>query len=141
MATSTIPNLNLSFDTTPTSGSSKPVTSNGIYNAIQQSTADKVRWFNFGGSDTSQTIRAALNELGTRETATIYMTSGMMSIVSGGKVTNRATFGTVVKSSDDEYIFSLTSTDGLYFYGFGATATNAAQFTVSNVYRVTGTAI
>lgn len=39
MATSTIPNLNLSFDTTPTSGSTKPVTSNGIYNAIEQSTA------------------------------------------------------------------------------------------------------
>ena len=39
MATSTIPNLNLSFDTTPTSGSTKPVTSNGIYGAIEQATA------------------------------------------------------------------------------------------------------
>ena len=142
-AVKTLANLQgqLTFDNTPTVGSSNPVTSDGINTAIQQSTANKVRWFNFGGLDTSQTIRAALNELGTRETATVYMTSGMMGIVSGGKVTNRATFGTVVKSSDDEDIFTLTSTDGLYSYGFGASATNAAQFTVSNVYRVTGTAI
>lgn len=59
MATSTIPNLNLSFDTTPTSGSSKPVTSNGIYNAIRQSTAfETITDFNtFKPLDSTQSTR------------------------------------------------------------------------------------
>lgn len=143
MATSTIPNLNLSFDTTPTSGSSKPVTSNGIYNAIAQSTADEAKSYDINGT-TWAAIYSQLSKLQLSVPACCSIGGQTMALLTGNKTSFAAT-GVVkcVNASSGVYEFLVTSdlSQSVYTWRISNFTSASATPTIGNVaiYQSTDT--
>ena len=137
----------LTFDSTPTSGSTNPVTSGGVYEKIglvgntplqtQINTLNSARAYKIvttSSDDTWASLYSRMSSLPTNETATIYFDPVPLSVITSGKY-SAAGFGTVLKISSAHYRYQLQvgTSNQILIQQNSATSSNVGSITITEI--------